>query len=230
MDVFGHLFHPFQLLVSCPFLGLMTPVQCPALHISLPLWARILPVYFLTFCLLDVILEYGSYLADHGLSHPNSCQNVAEVKVRHVRTWQRKKGPSNRKVLLQNVSKPSTAIISHLKSQNLILLQSFLLTSELTLCKQADLQICLCRTVHPESAGCVSTLLVIQMFFSAGIVLTVQHSAAAPWGVSLVTCLTSTALTPRWAEAHNIFMMPTQALSGWMCLSGEFLWTFPAFL
>lgn len=61
-------------------------------------------------------------------------------------------------------------------------------------------------------------------------VLTVQQSAAAPWGVSSVTCLTSTALTPQWAEAHNIFMMPTQALSGWMCLSEERLWTFLVFL
>lgn len=160
----------------------------------------------------------------------HSCQNIAEVKVCQVRTWQKKRGPSNRKVLLQNISKPSATITSHLKNKNLILLPNFLLTSDFTLCKQADLQICLCRTVHPESAGCVSTLLVIQMFFSAGIVLTVQHSAAAPWGVSLVTCLTSTALTPRWAEAHNIFMMPTQALSGWMCLSGECLWTFSVFL
>lgn len=186
------------------------------------------------FCLLDVILEYGSYLADHGLSHPNSCQNIAEVEVCQVRTWQRKRGLSYRKLTLRKClllsPKSSATITSRLKTQNLISLLNFLLKSELMLCEQTNLQFYLCRIIHPKSAGSVSTLLVIQMFFSAGIVLTVHQSAAAPWGASWVTCLTSTALTPQWAEAHNIFMMPTQALSGWVCLSEECLWTFLVFL
>lgn len=218
MNVFGHLFHSFKLLVTyLPFPWADDPSpQCPMLHISLPPCGRILLGFFLMFCLLDVILEYGSYLADHGLSHPNSCQNIAEVEVCQVRNWQRKRGPSNRKPALTKClplsPKSSATITSHLNSQNL--LPNFVLQSELMLCKQTDLQIRFHGIVRPAFAGRVSALLVIQTFFSAGVVLTVHQSAAAPRGVSSVTCLTSTALTPQWAEAHNIFMMPTQALSG----------------
>lgn len=86
------------------------------------------------------------------------------------------------------------------------------------------------QNYSPRVCSDISVLVVIQMFLSSGIVLTVHQSAAAPWGVSWVTCLMSTALTPQWAEAHNIFMMPTQPLSGWMCLSEECLWTFLVFL
>lgn len=45
------------------------------------------------------------------------------------------------------------------------------------------------------------------------------------WGMSTsVTCLKSTAPAPQLAEAHKVFMMPTQTLSGWMCLTEECLW------